>query len=240
MMREHLDTCVVVPTYDEAAMVGSVVGALRTRFAHVLCIDDGSTDGSGQVARAAGATVVRHPVNLGAGAALQTGLAWGLRNPDFRYFVTFDADGQHRVEDAVAMLARARRDRLDVVLGSRFDGGDAHGMTASRRMTLWAAVRFTRLTTGLPLTDTHNGLRVLDRRAAERIRITLAGMAHGSELLAQVRQHGLSWAEHPVTIDYTDYSRAKGQPNINAINISLDLLGNRIRTATFGRGRAPA
>jgi glycosyltransferase involved in cell wall biosynthesis len=235
-MREHLDACVVVPMFNEAAVVGSVVAELTEVFGTVVCVDDGSTDGSHLVATAAGAKVLRHPVNLGMGAALQTGLTWGLRDPRHGYFVTFDADGQHRVRDAARMVHRARTEGLDVVLGTRF-GADAttKDMPRSRRLLLRAAVRFTRMTSGMALTDAHNGLRVLNRHAAANIRITLSGMAHASEVLDQIRTHRLRWAEEPVTIDYTDYSRGKGQPNINAINISLDLLGNRLRTGALVR-----
>jgi hypothetical protein len=90
------------------------------------------------------------------------------------------------------------------------------------------------MTSGLPLTDAHNGLRVLNRHAAEKLDITLNGMAHASQIIDQIARYKLRWTEHPVTIDYTDYSRAKGQSNLNAVNISLDLLGNRLRS-----GRLP-
>jgi glycosyltransferase involved in cell wall biosynthesis len=240
-MRELLDTCVVVPMFNEAAVVGSVVTELTAVFGSVVCVDDGSSDASARLARDAGAVVLRHPVNLGMGAALQTGLTWGLRDHRHAYFVTFDADGQHRVDDAARMVRRARAEELDVVLGTRFGAdGATTDMPRSRRALLRAAVRFTRLTSGMALTDAHNGLRVLDRRAAERIRITLSGMAHASEVLDQIRAHRLRWAEEPVTIDYTEYSRGKGQPGINAINISLDLLGNRLRTSPLGRRQARA
>jgi glycosyltransferase involved in cell wall biosynthesis len=234
-MREHLDTCVVVPMYNEAAVVGPVVTELRALFGSVVCVDDGSADDSSSVARSAGATVVRHPVNLGMGAALQTGLAWGLRRQQHQYFVTFDADGHHRAADAARMVERAHEEGLDVVLGTRFARGDADHIPRSRRMLLAAAVRFTRVTSGMALTDAHNGLRVLNRRAASNIRITLSGMAHASEVLDQIRAHGLAWAEEPVTIEYTDYSRAKGQPNINAVNIALDLLSSRLRGGSLAR-----
>jgi glycosyltransferase involved in cell wall biosynthesis len=212
-----------------------VVAELTALFGGVVCVDDGSADDSASIARGAGATVLRHPVNLGMGAALQTGLTWALRDERHQYFVTFDADGQHRAADALRMVDRARNEDLDVVLGTRFSTGRADGIPRARRLVLSAAVRFTRMTTGLALTDAHNGLRVLNRHAASSIRFTLSGMAHACVVLVQVRAHRLRWAEEPVTIDYTDYSRAKGQPNINAINISLDLLGSRLRAGGLAR-----
>src|SRR5690349_2509443 len=108
--------------YDEASSVGQVVRDLRVAFDKVVCVDDGSSDDCARVADEAGATVVRHPVNLGQGAALQTGFPQARRDPDVAWVVTFDSDGQHRRADAEAMVALARREGVDVVLGSRFLG----------------------------------------------------------------------------------------------------------------------
>src|SRR5690606_33159937 len=91
------DVAVLVPVYNEARVVADVVAELVGRFGHVVCVDDGSTDGSDAAARAAGATVLRHATNLGQGAALQTAIEHALTLPDVSYLVTFDADGQHQV-----------------------------------------------------------------------------------------------------------------------------------------------
>lgn len=221
--------CVVVPMFNEAARVGEVVRDLRLSFSRVVCVDDGSVDESAVVAAQAGATVARHPVNLGQGAALQTGFAFALTDPTIGFVVTFDSDGQHRREDAEAMLEVARRDGVDVVLGSRFLSAADVEMPALRRLVLKSATRFTRATTGLDLTDTHNGLRVLTRHAVESMDLTLNGMAHASQLLSYVASRGLTYVEVPVTIAYTDYSRARGQSNANALNIAFDLALERLR-----------
>ena len=225
------DVCVVVPMFNEATSVGTVVRDLRWSFSHVVCVDDGSTDDSARVAAEAGATVVRHPVNLGQGAALQTGFAYALRDPDVAWIVTFDSDGQHRRVDAEAMVNTARHDAVDIVLGSRFLSRADVTVPPLRRLVLGAATRFTRATTGLDLTDAHNGLRVLSRRAAEVMDLTLDGMAHASQLLSRVAQHELTYVEAPVTIAYTDYSRSRGQSNVNALNIAFDLALERLRGA---------
>jgi glycosyltransferase involved in cell wall biosynthesis len=226
-----VDACVIVAKYDESASVTAVVTGLRERFDTVVCVDDGSSDGCGELARRAGATVLTHAVNLGQGAALRTGIDFALADARLRHFVTFDADGQHRVADAAAMLRTAREGQADVVLGSRFLGTRPAGMPWTRRMVLRLAVRFTNLTTGLRLTDTHNGLRVLNRRAAERLRFQLAGMAHASELLTGITRNGLSVEEHGVAVLYTAHSLAKGQPSVNAVNIVFDLFVHRLRQA---------
>jgi glycosyltransferase involved in cell wall biosynthesis len=227
----YSDTCVIIPMFNEATVIGEVVTRIREVFPHVVCVDDGSADNSGELAAAAGATVVRHSANLGQGAALQTGIEFGLsRSKHFSYFLTFDADGQHRVEDATAMVSAARTGEIDVVLGSRFLT-TPQGIPWSRRVVLRAAVAFTRLTTGLALTDAHNGLRVLNRRAAESLNLRLNGMAHASEILNVIARSGLTFREVPIRVLYTDYSREKGQSSINAFNIVFDLMVHRLRFA---------
>lgn len=225
------DVCVLVPVYNEAASVAAVVADLKKHFEHVVCIDDGSTDGSADLARAAGAAVLRHPINLGQGAALQTGFDFVATRPGTRWVVTFDADAQHLVEDALAMVGEGRESDLDVVLASRFAGA-SRNMPLARRLVLRAAVRFTRWTAGLAVTDTHNGLRVINTRVLDRLRLNQPRMAYASELLNAIGRQQLSYAEVPTTVLYSDYSRSKGQRNINAVNILFDLAMARLRAIT--------
>lgn len=220
---------VLVPVYNEARVLPDVLAELLAVFPHVVVVDDGSTDGSADLARASGATVLRHAVNLGAGAALQTGFEYALTRTPADYVVTFDGDGQHNPADALAMLEVAVERSLDAVLGSRA-AGSAIDQPWTRRLLLRAGVRFTRWSTGLMVTDTHNGLRVLSRQALSKIRLSHPGFAHASELEAGIALHGLAWAEVAVTIAYTEYSRSKGQGNVNAINVLYDLATARLRT----------
>jgi glycosyltransferase involved in cell wall biosynthesis len=221
---------VVVPAFNEAAGVATVVTGLRAHFDSVVVVDDGSSDGTADLAREAGARVVRHPGNLGQGAALQTGFAFALTDPSMTHVVTFDSDGQHRVEDALSLVRVARETGVDVALGSRFLAPGAE-MPRARRAVLRAGVAFTRATTRLPVTDTHNGLRVLNRRAVEAIDITLADMAHASQLLGLIARRGLTWTEVPVVVDYSHAARRRGQSNVNALNIVFDLALERLRSA---------
>lgn len=222
------DVWVIVPAYNEHAILSRTIIDLRESFRHVVCVDDGSTDGSADVARAAGATVLRHVVNLGQGAALQTGFDYVLRHTRAAYAVTFDADGQHDVADAVRMVDHARTTGCDVVLASRFTGR-THDMPWARERVLRAGVWFTRRTAGLDVTDTHNGLRVLSRTAMSRIRLQLPRMAYASELLNAIVPSGLTYSEVPITVTYTAYSRGKGQRNSNSFNILFDLAVRRLR-----------
>lgn len=218
----------IIPMFNEASVIDAVVRRARSNFSTIICVDDGSSDDSADVAAVAGAVVVRHPINLGQGAAIETGFAVALRNRSLTHFVTFDADGQHDVSDALAMVERARRESLDCVLGSRFLG-EARHLPAARRLLLRGAVKFTAITTGLTLTDAHNGLRVFNRKSAEQMSLRLTGMSHASEILSLIARHGWTYAEHPVTVSYTDYSRAKGQKGYNALNVLFDLAVNRVR-----------
>jgi polyprenyl-phospho-N-acetylgalactosaminyl synthase len=217
---------VVIAAYNEAAVIARVVGDVKRAGYRVVAVDDGSQDETAAVAHAAGAVVLKHPFNLGQGAALQTGIDYALAR-GAEVIVTFDADGQHRVMDIARLVEALAAERADFVLGSRFLGHSPN-LPPLRRLLLQAATLFTRLTTGLQLTDTHNGLRAMTRRGAAAIRLRQNRMAHASELLSQVGASGLRYVERPVTIEYTAYSLAKGQNMRDAILILLDLFARRL------------
>ena len=214
---------VVVPLFNEAEVITEVIRGLCQEFVHVVCVDDGSVDNSVELAQAAGARVLRHPINLGQGAALQTGFDYVASKPDATHVITFDADGQHRVVDAREMLELARRKRLSIIFGSRFlDKRTKPGL--KKRIVLKVAVLMTRAITGLRLTDAHNGLRVLSMEALGHIRLEQNGMSHASEIVHQLAKAKLSWREYPVEVLYTEYSKRKGQSLLNSVNILIDLL----------------
>lgn len=209
--------------HNEGSVIGGVVRELRRTFPHVVCIDDGSHDGSATQARAAGAAVVVHPINLGQGASLQTGFEYALSDPEMTEVITFDADGQHLVEDAAGMVKKLRAENLDVVIGSRFLD-ERTELGAAKRLVLRTAAAYTRATTGLALTDAHNGLRVLNRSLVEQIDLEQNRMAHASELIDQIAESNVKWAEYPTHILYSEYSKAKGQSLLNSVNILVEIL----------------
>jgi len=217
---------VVVPAYNEARVVAGVVAELKPDAHRIVVVDDGSSDSTAEMAAECGAVVLRHPINLGQGAALQTGIEFALAR-GAELIVTFDADGQHRTADVARLIDALEAERADFALGSRFLGS-AVNIPPLRRMLLRAATLFTRLTTGLALTDAHNGLRAMTRRGALRIRLRQNRMAHASEILGQIAASGLKYVEVPVTIDYSSYSRAKGQRSGDLIVILLDLFARRL------------
>lgn len=217
------DVFVVIPLYNEATVIADVVRGAIDTFPNIVCVDDGSSDGSAFQALEAGAHVVQHPINLGQGAALQTGIDYAMQFAHIKAVVTFDADGQHRVEDAQALVERLSHGDVDIVVGSRFlDSRTKPGPL--KRFVLKAAVIFQRLTSGVRLTDAHNGLRALTRDTARRLRITQNRMAHASQIVSEIGRLELRVAEIPVHIVYTDYSRSKGQSLWNSVNILSDLV----------------
>lgn len=213
---------VIVPAYNEESAIGGTLAGLRPYMPNVLVVDDGSSDRTGRIARRRGAIVLRHVANLGQGAALQTGidaaLAWGAR-----MVCTFDADGQHDVGAIARMVDMQRQSGADVVLASRFLSGQAR-IPPVRRFVLGLALKFTRMQTRLSVTDTHNGLRLLTREAAKRIRIRQNGMAHASELLSEIAAKRLSYVEVPSTVTYTRYSLRKGQSVFDSVKILFDIV----------------
>lgn len=216
-------TWVVIPVYNEHAVIADVLNELLRTFDRVVCVDDGSSDDSAALIARTGAHLVRHPVNLGQGAALQTGVEYVLRDPAAQLVITYDADGQHRVEDAVTMVRLLAQQDVDIVFGSRFLSGTTE-LPRLKRLVLKLAVRYMNATSQLRLTDAHNGLRVFNRRVAAALDIQQGGMAHASEIVTTVARNGFRYTEAPVQILYTDYSRAKGQSVLNSVNILFDLM----------------
>ena len=219
------ETFVVVPAYNEGRVIGDVITCLASAFPNVVVVNDGSSDETAEVLRGLPVVVVKHQVNLGQGASLQTGITFALER-GANYIVTFDADGQHRAEDALSALRLLGEGQCDVVCGSRFLG-TASNVPRMRKIILKTVVGLANLTAGTKMTDAHNGLRALSRRAASCLDIHQSGMAHASEIMSQLRNHKMNIREVPVQINYTQYSLAKGQSSLNSINILVDLVIGR-------------
>jgi polyprenyl-phospho-N-acetylgalactosaminyl synthase len=225
-MTRTVSVWVVIPVYNERANLERVLERFSRSPFTTLVVDDGSTDGSGHVAKALASWVTRHSINLGQGAALQTGIALALQN-GADVIVTFDSDGQHEVNDVPLLVSALADNGVDFALGSRFLG-EAPGIPWTRRMVLKAGVAFTRIFSGIKVTDTHNGLRAMTRRGAEALDLTLNRMEHASQLLDQIVASGLSFVEVPVRIRYSDESLAKGQRSSAAVRIAAKLMAERL------------
>ena len=218
------DVWIVIPAFNEAAVMGEVIADVRAVFDHVVCVDDGSQDDTAAVALRAGAHLVRHPVNLGQGAAIQTGIEYARSQPGAEVFVTFDADGQHRVKDVMRMIDRLTAEDVDIVVGTRFADQGVHSeVPVLKRIVLRTAVWVSPRSRRLNLSDAHNGLRVFNRTVAGGLDIAISGMGHASEIVALVDENNWRVTEEPVEILYTDYSKSKGQPLVNGVNIVFDV-----------------
>ena len=221
------NVAIIIPVYNEGSVIRDVVNKVLKQFTTVICVNDGSQDTTAAEIAKTEAYLVDHPINMGQGAALQTGVEFARQFPEVDYFVTFDADGQHRIEDVRQMLAVIEKKEHDIILGSRFLG-KVVGIKKSKLAVLKLAIKFSNYTSGLRLTDTHNGLRVFNRKVANELQITMPDMSHASEILEIIASRKYRYKEVPVTIEYTEYSRAKGQSIINAVNIGFDMLLRKI------------
>jgi polyprenyl-phospho-N-acetylgalactosaminyl synthase len=218
-LRSH--TWVVIAAFNEGPAIRGVVERVVSDGWRCVVVDDGSRDDTGRAAEAGGALVLRHVINRGQGAALQTGMDYAIARGAER-LVTFDADGQHRVED-IPRLLEALDAGADVALGSRFltDHGVV-GAKASRRKFLKMATLASNGMSGLSLTDAHCGLRAIRAHVVPKLRITKDRMAHASELLRKLKTSGVRVVEVPVVVAYTEYSMSKGQSGLGAVRILFD------------------
>lgn len=216
---------IVLPAYNEHAVLKGVVESLLPYGYKLVVVDDGSRPALEPALRGLPLYLLIHPVNLGQGAALQTGIRFALSRRA-EAIVTFDADGQHDPADIPGMIDALRE--ADVVLGSRFLEGARHNMPGARRRTLRLARYLNFLFTGLLLTDAHNGLRAMTAEAARRLPLRENRMAHATELLHGIREQRLRWTERPVHVRYNDYTRQKGQSLWAGFRIVFDLLLNKV------------
>lgn len=215
---------VVIPAYNESKVLATVLQELCQTPYRIVVVDDCSGDGTYQVIERFPVYALRHSINLGQGAALQTGMTFALQR-GAAYIVHFDADGQHRPQDIPLLLEPLQRGEADVALGSRFlRSEDTAQIPPSKRLMLRGAILVDGVLTGMWLSDAHNGFRGLTRAAAEKIQLRENRYAHATEILAQIHLQRLRYVECPTHILYSDYARAKGQSVWNALNIVIDVL----------------
>ncbi len=219
----------IIPAFNEESRIAAAVRDASSFVDGVVVVDDCSRDNTANAARMAGALVLRHAINRGQGAALQTATEFALRRLGAEIVVHFDADGQMQGSDIPAMVEPIRSGAADVVLGSRFLG-KAVDMPASRRIVNRLAQWFTVAISGIRLTDTHCGFRALSRRAAQEMTITLDRMAHASQIQDLVVVKKLRYVERPVTIVYSAETLAKSESSMRAFGIVKDILKDKFFT----------
>lgn len=222
-----MNIIVIIPALNEEQSIGSVLHELRKRYQNIIVVDDGSDDRTSEISEKAGVTVLRHLINRGQGASLKTGITKAL-DLGADIIVTFDADGQHSIDDIDNLITPIINNKCEVVLGSRFLENTAVNMPKFRRFILKSAVIFTQVVSRVKISDVHNGLRAFSRMAASKFRLRQDRMAHASEILDEIHRHKLSYIEVPVTISYTDYSTSKGQSSMAFGKILVKYLLGRI------------
>jgi len=217
---------IVVAAYNEEKNIPRVVsGLLKAGYNDIVVVDDGSKDNTCEAAVKAGATALQHVVNRGQGAALKTGIDYALEQ-GADIIVTFDADGQHRIEDLPAIIKPVVMDVSDITFGSRFIKKTK--VPLMRRVLLKGSVLVLLLFYGIKMTDAHNGFRAMSRRAAEQINITADRMAHASEFVEETRRLGLRYKEIPITVKYTDETLRRGHGSFRqALNILYTMIVKR-------------
>jgi len=221
-MSKDARVAIVIPLYNEEMVVGKVLQELREKYSEykIIVVDDCSVDKSYEAACLSGVYILKHIVNLGQGAALQTGIEFA-KKLDCKYIVMFDSDGQHDPDDIAPFVKALDEDRADIVLGSRFLG-KTENMPLKKKYLLKLSIIFTWMTTGIWLSDSHNGLRALNIEKFPNFEITQNTMAHASEIISIIKMLKMKYIEMPCNIRYTQYSLNKGQSIWNSINIVVD------------------
>jgi len=220
----------VIPAYNEEKVISKVLdNLLENGFNKIVVVNDGSTDNTLKILERyekIGVIVLEHVINRGQGAALATGIEYAVAQRDCKYVVTFDSDGQHQLSDLPKFINILEKNKeVDVVLGSRFLSQETKKLVPiKKRVLLKGALVVTFFLSRIRLTDTHNGYRVFRREAARKIDITFDGFEHASEIIDKIALYGLSYVEVPVFINYTEYSKVKGQKITNSIKILLKML----------------
>jgi polyprenyl-phospho-N-acetylgalactosaminyl synthase len=227
-LQEKNSVFVVIAAFNESASLQKVVRELLAYGYTIVVVDDGSAQRMHQYLDGLRSVYcIRHKVNLGQGAALQTGIQFAL-GKGAACIVTFDADGQHAAADIENLLAPLVSGEAEVTMGSRFLKPGLHNASLLRKWVLQVARVINFLFTGFYLSDAHNGLRAMTAAAAKKIHLKENRMAHATEFLLAIKKNRLSWKEVPATVIYTEYSKKKGQSVFNSIRIFFDLVLHKL------------
>ncbi len=223
----------LIRAYNEATRITKVIeGIFDAGYDQILVVDDGSTDWTEwllfELIEKERIHFVRHGTNRGAWAALETGFAYIRATHtkyNWKYLVTFDADGQHAIADIDHFIDAFKKDEsLDVVLGSRFIRKTKTNVPFARRLILWGWRIFTSIISWVHLTDAHNGYRMFKVTTLDKIHITMDGMEYASELIDQIGTNKFHFKEVPVNIYYDEYTLGKWQRHGGPIRIVARIL----------------
>ncbi|MDN5275165.1 MAG: hypothetical protein JWP06_1066 [Candidatus Saccharibacteria bacterium] len=231
MSKKRIKVCIVIPSYNEEAVIGDVIDGVMNIFKKsaydfdIVCIDDGSRDKTASIAQKHGAIVIRHILNIGAGGATATGLSYAQQS-GYDVAATMDADGQHAPEDVLKGVKILIKDDADLIIGSRLittEGMSRVKIIGNKGLSFVTYILF-----GINSTDSQSGLRIFSRKALVSLRWKTSGYEFCSEMLWRAKQQKMKISEYSIQAIYTEYSKAKGQNNWNGINIVKSLLRRRV------------
>ncbi len=219
------EICFIIAAYNEEKVIWNTLEQIfNAWYQNILVINDGSKDTTlYELEKYLGKIIIlNHYKNRGQGAALETWFEYIRRYGKVKYICTFDADWQHQISDVKKFLQAFREDEsLDIVLWSRFIKKTNTNISFWRKIILKLWILFTFFISNIKLTDSHNGYRIIKTTTLKNIHITLDWMWHASEIIDIIASKKLKYKEIPVDILYTEYSKAKWQKWINALNIAL-------------------
>lgn len=217
---------IVIPAYNEEKTIGKVIKDLKKKnYKNIIVVNDGSVDNTKKIVEKQNILLYNHMINRGLGGALGTGIKAALLN-NADVIVTFDADGQHSVNDIKNLIKPIIEKKADAVIGSRMLNPE--GMPLIRKAYQWIANLITFLLFGVWTTDSQSGLRAFSRKAAEKIKIKTNRMEVSSEIVHEIGKNKLKFKEIPIKAIYTDYSLSKGQSFFTGIKTTFRLILRRI------------
>ena len=222
-MKDRKSIFVIIPCFNEAVVIKKTVSSVLEKGYTVVVVDDCSKDDSKKQLAGLPIYYLKHKINLGQGAALQTGIRYALKR-NAKYFVTFDADGQHDINDIEGMIEKMNNENTDIIFGSRFLTGSKTNVRNARNFVLNVARYVNYLVSGILLSDAYNGLRFFNRHAAGVLNLTENKMAHATQIQMLVAKNKLKYSEFPNHIHYNDYSMTKGLKNRDGIKIFFEIL----------------
>ncbi len=210
----------VIPAYNEASRIAAVVKGAMPYVDRVIVVDDGSTDGTADIAEKAGAAVMRHPENCGAGAATMTGIE-GARRMGATNVITLDADEQHDPGDIPALL-KAMAPGVDIVFANRF--GQKNSIPFIRRVFNTLGNIVTLAATGMWISDSQCGYKAFGPRAVREIDLRMNGFEFCTEIVRECVQRKWTYVVVPVKVVYSEYTLAKGQSFGNGVKTAMKIL----------------
>lgn len=209
---------IVIPAFNEAGSIGKVIEDLfYYGYENIVVVDDASADKTSETVKTFNVFLIRHPVNMGPGAAIKTGIDFALFD-GADIIVTFDADGQHLAKDIYNLVQPIILNESEITLGNRFLNKTSK-VPIFKKIILKAGALLMFLMYGILSSDSHNGLKAMSRSAALKINIRSNGWEYCSEVIEEIMLKKIKYREIPVTVKYTDYSIKKGQKIYNSFYI---------------------